>query len=91
MNYASPNATWLFGGVQMMKWERDILAAVVARGTCPYCGRIGMTNRYGSFRRHRIACGKRLTLLGKEKIFAEWITEAKETGRHIQPHRGSTL
>ncbi len=79
--------TWVFGGIQMTEWERDILAAVVARGVCPYCGRQGMTNRYGSFRRHRNACGDRFTNLGKEKVFVEWIAEAKAMGRHIKGPR----
>jgi len=82
--------TFTFGGVQMTEAEYGVISATVARGTCPYCGRSGMTNRFGSFKRHRSACGARLTLLGKEKLFAEWMKEARESGRQVGkvPHRG---
>lgn len=76
--------TFTYGGVQMTEREFGIIAAVEARGTCPYCGRNDIGKRYGNFRRHKVACGKLFTLLGKEKIFAEWISEAKESGRHLK-------
>ena len=51
------------------------------RTTCPYCGRSGLRNNFGSKRKHVRACGERFTLLGREKLFAAWIAEAKKTGR----------
>lgn len=75
--------TWTFGGVHMTEREHAVMSAVVARGTCPYCKRPGLSPRYGSNRKHVSACGKRLTLLGKEIIFAEWMAEARQNGRHI--------
>lgn len=72
---------YMYGGVQMTEKEYGVIKAVENRGVCPYCGRAGLRNNFGSKGRHLRACGKKLTLLGKEVKFAEWIVEAKATGR----------
>jgi hypothetical protein len=71
----------LYGDVQMTPKEYEVIKAVENRGVCPYCGKIGLSNSWGSKRKHIRACGDRLTSLGKEKEFAKWVQEAKETGR----------
>ena len=81
--YRAKPDLYQFGDVEMLSWEYDIIAAVVMRGTCPFCGRIGLKNNFGSKAKHMNYCGKLLTRLGQEKKFAEWITEARTSGRWL--------
>ena len=74
--------TWTFGGVQMTESEYNAIRAAVERGVCPYCFRSGLSSRYGAKGKHMRACGARLTLLGKEKAFAEIITDSKREVRY---------
>lgn len=74
--------TWTFGGVQMTEKEYSAILATIARGTCPYCFRQGLKNNYGSKWKHIKACGNLLTLLGKEKTFAEILKDAKREVRY---------
>lgn len=74
--------TWTFGGVQITEKEHAAISAAVARGTCPYCLRQGLKSNYGAKGKHMRACGARLTLLGKEKVFAEVIADSKREVRH---------
>ena len=67
----------------MTEKEHAIIKAVVNRGYCPYCGRPGLKNNYGSKHKHINSCSKLLSNLGKEKMFSHWISEAKENGRLV--------
>lgn len=70
------NTTWTFGGVQMTEREHAVISAVSRRGTCPYCGRMGMTKKFGSQGKHMRACSTKFTLLEKEKMFAMWLSNS---------------
>lgn len=60
----------IYGGVQMTWREHEVISAIAAGGTCPYCDRRGLSRRWGADRRHMSACRSRLTLLEREKAFA---------------------
>jgi hypothetical protein len=62
---------WTFGGVQMTEKEYAAMEVVVWRGTCPYCLQKGLKSNFGAKKKHIRACGSKLSLLEKEKLFAE--------------------
>src|SRR5579859_5537458 len=70
--------TLTFGGVQVSKSEFESLSAIYDSGTCPLCNRTGLTNRYGSKKKHWRTCSNKFTLLEKEKLFVQTISEAGE-------------
>ena len=50
---------WCFLGVNMTQVEFAVAMAKKLQGTCPFCGRTGLTPRYGSINKHIKACAKK--------------------------------
>lgn len=63
----------------MTEREHGIITRVSLAGTCPYCGRPGLSKKYGAQGKHMRACGRKTSLLDKEKKFAEWIAAQDAT------------
>lgn len=69
-------------GVIVTQGEHAELDAIRKSGVCLYCGRAGLTNRYGNAKRHSLACAKNRTLLDIERCLAARLTA--EEGRHAK-------
>lgn len=50
---------WCFLGVYMTQVEFAVAMANKKQGVCPFCGRTGLTPRYGSINKHIKACANK--------------------------------
>lgn len=50
---------WFFYGTKMSEEQYKEARRKQAKGECPFCGRTGLTARYGSDRKHFASCPRR--------------------------------
>ena len=49
---------WCYYGQKVTHQDYIRIKELETLGTCPWCGRAGLTMKYGSQRKHVVACGR---------------------------------
>lgn len=52
------NADWTYFGIAVDQVKFAMMLALQNQGTCPFCKRTGLTDRYGSKKKHIAKCAR---------------------------------
>jgi hypothetical protein len=63
-----PNCTHVFFGIYVSAEKFAEFMGNVADGECPFCGRTGLTARYGSNKKHMKACLAKQVKASKSRV-----------------------